>query len=211
MIILGILASLAAIGLLCWLLFTLAVFALPAFVGVTAGAWAHGTGAGIPGAVLVGAGRRRPHASGRSPADHLRPPDVAEADRGHCLRRAGGRCWLPRHAWHCEAPHAVRGMADHLLRHWRDRGGHHRLYTGRRNGGGPGSVRPGPRASLIVVIAIARATSDGRRPPLPSQAVAIDAWSADQRGTRRSGPRCSGCGRQGTSWLRHRTSGVAIS
>ncbi|RVM16496.1 hypothetical protein [Sinorhizobium meliloti] len=55
MIILAILASLAAIGLLCWLLFTLAVFALPAFVGVTAGAWAHGTGAGILGAVLVGA------------------------------------------------------------------------------------------------------------------------------------------------------------
>jgi hypothetical protein len=55
MIILAILASLAAIGLLCWLLFTLAVFALPAFVGVTVGAWAHGTGAGIPGAVLVGA------------------------------------------------------------------------------------------------------------------------------------------------------------
>jgi hypothetical protein len=32
-----------------------AVFALPAFLGVTAGAWAHGTGASIPGAVLVGA------------------------------------------------------------------------------------------------------------------------------------------------------------
>jgi hypothetical protein len=56
MIILAILASLAAIGLLCWLLFTLAVLALPTFVGVTAGAWAHSTGAGIPGAVLVGAG-----------------------------------------------------------------------------------------------------------------------------------------------------------
>lgn len=55
MIILAILASFAAIGLLCWLLFTLAVFALPAFVGVTAGSWAHGTGAGIPGAILVGA------------------------------------------------------------------------------------------------------------------------------------------------------------
>lgn len=55
MIIFAILASLAAIGLLCWLLFTLAVFALPAFVGVTAGAWAHRTGAGIPGAILVGA------------------------------------------------------------------------------------------------------------------------------------------------------------
>jgi hypothetical protein len=55
MIILAILASLAAIGLLCWLLFTLAVFALPTFVGATAGALAHGTGAGIPGAILVGA------------------------------------------------------------------------------------------------------------------------------------------------------------
>lgn len=55
MIILAILASLAAIGLLCWLLFTLAVFALPAFVGATAGAWAHSTGAGILGAILVGA------------------------------------------------------------------------------------------------------------------------------------------------------------
>lgn len=55
MIILAILASLAVIGLLCWLLFTLAVFALPAFVGVAAGAWAHGTGAGVPGAILVGA------------------------------------------------------------------------------------------------------------------------------------------------------------
>ncbi|MER2537597.1 MAG: hypothetical protein ABTQ31_20795 [Rhizobiaceae bacterium] len=55
MIIITILASLAAIGLLCWLLFTLAVFALPAFVGFTAGAWAHDTGAGFPGAILVGA------------------------------------------------------------------------------------------------------------------------------------------------------------
>ena len=54
MIILAILASLAAIGALCWLLFTLAVFALPAFVGVTVGALAHGTGAGVPGAILIG-------------------------------------------------------------------------------------------------------------------------------------------------------------
>jgi len=54
MIIIAILVSLATIGLLCWLLFTLAVFALPAFVGLTAGAWAHSTGAGIPGAIMVG-------------------------------------------------------------------------------------------------------------------------------------------------------------
>ena len=55
MIILAILASLFAVGLLCWLVFTLAVFTLPAFVGVTTGAWANEGGAGIAGAVVVGA------------------------------------------------------------------------------------------------------------------------------------------------------------
>jgi len=55
MIILAILASLFAVGLLCWLVFTLAVFTLPAFVGVTTGAWANESGAGIAGAVVVGA------------------------------------------------------------------------------------------------------------------------------------------------------------
>ncbi|RUV25026.1 hypothetical protein [Mesorhizobium sp. M5C.F.Ca.IN.020.32.2.1] len=55
MIILAILASLAAIVALCWLLFTLAVFALPLFAGVTLGFWAYGTGAGVLGGVLVGA------------------------------------------------------------------------------------------------------------------------------------------------------------
>jgi len=42
------------IGFLCWLLFTLAVYALPVFVGVTTGAWAYGTGAGPIGAFIVG-------------------------------------------------------------------------------------------------------------------------------------------------------------
>lgn len=55
MIILAIVASLGAIAVLCWLLFTLAVFALPFFAGVTLGLWAHGTGAGILGGVIVGA------------------------------------------------------------------------------------------------------------------------------------------------------------
>ncbi|NJO35601.1 MAG: hypothetical protein HC869_23535, partial [Rhodospirillales bacterium] len=47
MIVFAILGSLAAIGVLCWLLFTLAVFALPAFIGASAGIWAHETGAGL--------------------------------------------------------------------------------------------------------------------------------------------------------------------
>lgn len=55
MIILAIVASLGAIAVLCWLLFTLAVFALPFFAGVTFGLWANGTGAGILGGVILGA------------------------------------------------------------------------------------------------------------------------------------------------------------
>lgn len=54
MIFIGILASIAAIGALCWLLFTLAVFALPFFAGVSAGTWAYQTGSGWLGAILVG-------------------------------------------------------------------------------------------------------------------------------------------------------------
>ncbi|MGI8366347.1 hypothetical protein [Sphingomonas paucimobilis] len=54
MIVLGILLSIAAIGFFCWLLFTLAVFALPSFAGITAGGWAHHTGAGWLGAILIG-------------------------------------------------------------------------------------------------------------------------------------------------------------
>lgn len=55
MIIIAILISLAAIAALCWLLFNLAVFALPFFAGIAVGTWAHETGAGIPGAIIVGA------------------------------------------------------------------------------------------------------------------------------------------------------------
>ncbi len=54
MIFIGILTSIAAIGALCWLLFTLAVFALPVFAGATAGAWAYQTGAGWTGGIIAG-------------------------------------------------------------------------------------------------------------------------------------------------------------
>lgn len=54
MIIIAILASLAGIAALCWLLFNLAVFALPLFAAITVGSWAYDTGAGLPGAVIVG-------------------------------------------------------------------------------------------------------------------------------------------------------------
>lgn len=54
MIILGILLSFAAIGFMCWLLFTLAVFALPFLVAVSVCAWAYHAGAGLLGSLLVG-------------------------------------------------------------------------------------------------------------------------------------------------------------
>ncbi len=54
MIVLGPLLVLAGIGFLCWLLFTLAVLALPFFVGLTVGMWAFHTGAGALGGIIVG-------------------------------------------------------------------------------------------------------------------------------------------------------------
>ena len=54
MIIFGILISITAIGTLCWLLFNIAVVALPVFLGVNVGIWAYGTGAGWLGAIVTG-------------------------------------------------------------------------------------------------------------------------------------------------------------
>ena len=49
--IIAILGSITAIAVLCWLLFTLAIYALPALGGVAAGIWAYQTGAGLPGSM----------------------------------------------------------------------------------------------------------------------------------------------------------------
>lgn len=54
MIVLGILVSIAAIGTMCWLLFNLAVFALPFFIGLNVGTLAYDTGAGWLGGIVVG-------------------------------------------------------------------------------------------------------------------------------------------------------------
>ncbi|PWB88674.1 hypothetical protein [Methylosinus sporium] len=54
MIIFGPLLVIAGIGFFCWLLFTLAVFALPLYAGLTVGAWAFHTGAGWLGGAIVG-------------------------------------------------------------------------------------------------------------------------------------------------------------
>jgi hypothetical protein len=54
MIIIGLVLSLFVVGFLCWLLFTLTVYAAPFFVGVTAAFAAFNHGAGAIGALVVG-------------------------------------------------------------------------------------------------------------------------------------------------------------
>lgn len=55
MIVLNIVLLLVTLGFLCWLVFTLAVYALPLLAGVTVGLWAYETGTGSIAGILVGA------------------------------------------------------------------------------------------------------------------------------------------------------------
>jgi hypothetical protein len=54
MIIIGIVLSFVALAYLCWLLFVLAVYALPVLAGVTAGLAAYHSGSGPIGAIILG-------------------------------------------------------------------------------------------------------------------------------------------------------------
>jgi hypothetical protein len=54
MLVIGLILTMFGIGLFCWLIFTLAVYALPFVVGLSAGMAAFHSGAGVPGALLVG-------------------------------------------------------------------------------------------------------------------------------------------------------------
>jgi hypothetical protein len=53
MLALGLLLNIAGIGVFCWLIFTLAVCALPFFVAINAGIWAFQVGAEVLGSPLV--------------------------------------------------------------------------------------------------------------------------------------------------------------
>jgi hypothetical protein len=54
MLIIGITACIFGIGLFCWLIFTLTVYALPFFVGLTSGIAAFHAGLGAAGSLLIG-------------------------------------------------------------------------------------------------------------------------------------------------------------
>ena len=54
MLVIGLILSMFGIGLFCWLIFTLAVYALPFFIGLTAGIAAFHSGAGALGGCVSG-------------------------------------------------------------------------------------------------------------------------------------------------------------
>jgi hypothetical protein len=54
MLVLGLVLNTVGIGLFCWLIFTLAVYALPFFIGLGVGLAAFHAGAGVLGALLAG-------------------------------------------------------------------------------------------------------------------------------------------------------------
>ena len=54
MLVIGLILSIAGIAFLCWLLFTLTVYALPFFAGLTAEIAAFHSGSGVIGALVVG-------------------------------------------------------------------------------------------------------------------------------------------------------------
>lgn len=54
MIIIGVLPSIAGLGFFCWLLFTLAVYALPFLAAVSAGMFVYDSGAGPIGIIAAG-------------------------------------------------------------------------------------------------------------------------------------------------------------
>jgi hypothetical protein len=53
MLALGLLLNTVGLGVICWLMFTLAVYVLPYFVALNAGFWAYHSGAGVLGTPLV--------------------------------------------------------------------------------------------------------------------------------------------------------------
>jgi hypothetical protein len=54
MLVVGIVLSIFGLGLFCWLVFTLAVYALPFLAGLTVGLAVFHSGAGVIGALIVG-------------------------------------------------------------------------------------------------------------------------------------------------------------
>ena len=101
MIVIGLILSVFGVGFLCWLLFTLAVYALPFFAGMTAGLAAYHSGAGVLGALVVGfAAGAVTLVAGQAAFAAVKSPVATRSDR-HPIRGARRHCRLPRNAGAC--------------------------------------------------------------------------------------------------------------
>ena len=165
MLIIGLVLSVAGIGFLCWLLFTLAVYALPFFAGLTAGLAAFHSGSGVIGALVVGVlaggvtlalgqiafaryGRRSSAPQSRS-SSPCRPPSQATTRRlgspiSACRPTAGAR---PSRLSAQSLSAARPGRACRCLSRRRSIGGarevRHRFHWRER----PGTGEPAPSSS----------------------------------------------------------------
>ena len=73
MLVIGLVLSMFGIGVFCWLIFTLAVYALPFVVGLSAGIVVFHSGAGVLGALIVGSSPAHSHLA--SDKSHSHSPD----------------------------------------------------------------------------------------------------------------------------------------
>ena len=121
MLALGIVLNIIGLGFFCWVLFTLAIYALPFFVGMTAGPYAHGVGAGPFGAIVLGlVAAAFTLVIGQTIFSIVRTPILR--DRGRTdVRGAGRACRLLRDVRALRPHHDVRSLAAGLRRDRRDR------------------------------------------------------------------------------------------
>jgi hypothetical protein len=115
MIFLNILLIAGIIGLLCWLVFTLAVYALPLFVGATVGIWVHGSGAGAVGGFILGVLVAGAIATILQLIFAFARPMWIRLIVAALFVGTGSSCGLCRHTWDRDAPHALRRLADRVL------------------------------------------------------------------------------------------------
>ena len=98
MLIPGIVLSVVGVGFFCWLLLTLAVYALPFFTGLTAVLAAFQVGSGVIGALVIGvlAGGEQPWRSDRSPSQRRQGRSSAPQSRSSMRRRRPSPATTPR-------------------------------------------------------------------------------------------------------------------
>ena len=114
MLIIGLVLSVFGIGFFCWLLFILAVYALPFVAGLTAGLAAFHSGAGVAGAIIVAIIAGGVTLNDR--ADRLCHDPITPDPRGDraALCGPGGDRWLQRHARFRPDGHSFRSLARGL-------------------------------------------------------------------------------------------------